>query len=109
MYYSHRPKTAKTWDEKEWRACEYRKLRRHLSLTQREVAQLTGLSYNTVRQIPSLEHNRIPSLYVLELMRAEIERKPFYQKNGWKESQTTRERMLESRARYAALEKSPTA
>ncbi|KAB2793799.1 hypothetical protein F9K96_01090 [Brucella anthropi] len=102
MYYSHRPKVAKTFDEKEWRAFEYRKLRRHLSLTQRGVAELTGLSYNTVRQLPSLEQNRIPSLYVLELMRAEIERKPFYQKNGWEESKSSNERALEARKRYAA-------
>lgn len=92
MYYTDRPKTAKTYAEKEWRAGEYRKLRTHLGLTQREVAKLTGLSYNTVRQIPSIDHDRIPSLYVLERMRAEIERRPYYA-GKWQVFQTYRERI----------------
>jgi len=104
MYYSHRPKTAKTWDEKEWRAIEYKKLRKHLGMSQREIAELTGLSFNTVRQIPSVDYNRLPSLYVLELMRAEIERRPYFQENAWKETKSLREIDREYHEKFMAQE-----
>jgi transcriptional regulator with XRE-family HTH domain len=91
MYYLDRPKTAKTATEKEWRAAEYRKLRSALAMSSKDLAALTGLSFNTVRQMPAIQFNRIPSLLVLERMRAELERQPHV--IAWRKYGTDAERI----------------
>lgn len=73
LYYSDRPNLAKELDEREWRAAEYKRLRSALNLSQKDLATLTGLSINTINQIPSVKYNRIPSLLVLERMRYSLE------------------------------------
>jgi len=85
MYYLDRPKTAKTDAVKVWRAAEYRRLRSALALSSKDLASLTGLSFNTVRQMPAVKFNRIPSLLVLERMRTELERQPHM--IAWRNSQ----------------------
>lgn len=73
MYYLDRPHLAKTDTERQWRASEYKRLRAALALPQKELAALTGLSHNTIRQMPSIKHGRIPSLAALERMRHRLE------------------------------------
>lgn len=71
MYYADRPIFAKTLAEKAWRDEEYRRLRSALSLSQVELAKITGLSVTSVNQLPY--RTRRISLAVLERMREALE------------------------------------
>ncbi len=92
MYYLDHPAIAKTDSEKQWRADEFKRLRAALALPQKELAELTGLSHNTIRQLPSVKHGRIPTLATIERMRLELELQPHFQL--WRRSADIRAHML---------------
>lgn len=62
-------------EEFEWRATEYKRLRKQLRMSKGELSALTGLARKTLNQIPSVEYRKVPSLHILEIMRAEVERR----------------------------------
>lgn len=71
MFYQTRSIAAQSPQEAAWRSQEYKRLRTALNLTSVELSVVTGLSLSTIRQIPTLK--KIPSLLVLERMRAALE------------------------------------
>ncbi|WP_421522173.1 helix-turn-helix domain-containing protein [Ochrobactrum quorumnocens] len=75
MYYTDHPRLAKTPEERAWRADEYKRLRSALHVSQRELASISGLTVNTINQMPCLSSGRYPSLLVLTRMRAALDHK----------------------------------
>jgi transcriptional regulator with XRE-family HTH domain len=73
MYYTYHPRLAKTSEERAWRADEYKRLRNALHVSQRELGFISGLTVNTVNQMPCLSSGRSPSLLVLTRMRAALD------------------------------------
>ncbi len=58
-----------------WRAAEYLRLAAKLEMNRNELSKLTGLTINTLGQYPNVEQRQVPSLHILEIMRAEVERR----------------------------------
>ncbi|KAB2673088.1 hypothetical protein F9K77_07145 [Ochrobactrum sp. LMG 5442] len=78
MYYTDKPIHAKTPADVQWRVDEFKRLRSELKIfkvKRPELSRLTGLKISSLDQYPYAPAGRIPSLLVLERMRAALEQR----------------------------------